>query len=66
MNYLNVFNSYIEPGTDMNNWDKLEFYLPNYDKSNKDCTTLVFPPNFMAEDSNEILKIIMVYEVNSS
>ena len=66
MNYLNVFNSYIEPGTDMNNWDKLEFCLPNYDKSSKDRTTLVFPPNCMAEDSNEISKIIMVYEVNSS
>ena len=64
LNYLNSFNSCIEPGIDMNNWVKLEFYLPNFDKSNKERTTLVFPPNF--EDFIEISEIIMVYEDNDS
>lgn len=60
LNYLNIFNSYIEPGTDLNDWVNLEFCLPNFEKSSKERTSLVFPPNFHFEDSHEISKVIMV------
>ena len=59
--YLNVFSTYIEPSTVLDNWDELDFSMPNFDKSSKERNALVFPPNFHLEDSREIAEIIMVF-----
>ena len=66
LNYLNTFNAYSEPGTALNNWTNLEYSLPNFDKSSKERTTLVFPPIFALDDLTEISEIIMVYGKNNS
>ena len=45
-NYLNIFNSYIEPATNLNNWVDLDFCMPNLEKIRKERNSLVFPLNF--------------------
>jgi hypothetical protein len=66
LKYLNTFNAYIEPGIDMTNWTNLEYSLPNFDKSSKERTTLVFHLDFASEDFTEISEIIMVYDKHNS
>ena len=61
-NYLNIFNSYIELGTDLINWVNLDFRLPNFEKTSKEKNSFVFPPNIQLDDSNEISKVIMVFK----
>lgn len=51
----------IEPGTVLENWGKLDYNMPNFDKSSKERNALVFPHNFHSEDSYEIAEIITVF-----
>ena len=61
-NYLKVYGAYIEPNTNFKNLEKLEFSLPNYDKSGKGKTAIIFPPGVRTNTPNEIAEIIMVYQ----
>ena len=59
--YLDIFNSYIEPGVALDNLEALEFCIPNLEKTSKEKRSFVFPPNFQSKNPNKIAEIIMAH-----
>ena len=59
--YLNIFKSYVEPGTNLDKLEILDFCIPNLEETSKERNSFVFPPNFQSNNPNEIVEIIMVF-----
>ena len=61
-NYLRAYDAYIHPDVDFNNLEDVEFFLPNYDKTNRGRSTYEFPSGSKATSLHEATEIIMVFK----
>ena len=52
--YLDIFKSYIHPSVVLDNLEALEFCIPNMEKSSREKSSFVFPPNFQSKNPNDI------------
>ena len=59
--YLDIFKSYIELGVTLDNFEALEFCIPNMEKTSKENNSFVFPLNFQSKNPNDIVEIVMVH-----
>lgn len=66
LNFLNSANAYIMPGTDFTNRNNLDFSLPNFDRSSKEKSTLIFPPGFVSDDPSVIAEVMIVFNPGTS
>lgn len=62
LNYLHMFNAYIQPGVTFENLDTLNFCTLNVEKTNRAKVDFEFPPNYYVEQPNDIPEVIMVYQ----
>ena len=46
INYLHLFNAYIQLGVTFDNLDDLDFCTPNAEKTNRGKFDFEFPPNY--------------------
>ena len=60
-NYLSLFKSYIHLGVGFGNLDRLDFCTPNIEKTSRERSSFEFPPNFQAENPNDVVEVIMVF-----
>ena len=59
--YFHIFKSYIDPSVSLENLEDLEFCIPNLEKTSKEKSSFVLPPNIQSENPNDIAEIIMVH-----
>ena len=60
--YLRAFDAYIHPDVDFNYMENVDFFLPNYDKTNRGRSTYEFPLGSKASSLHEAFEIIMVFK----
>ena len=60
INYLHLFNAYIQPRVTFENLDDLDFNTPNVERTSKRKFIFEFPPNYQVEQFSDITDVIMV------
>ena len=54
-NYLNIFNSYIQLGVELDNLEALDLCILNMEKFSKETSAFKILPNFQTENPKDIV-----------